>query len=159
MHSAGTTVGACCFSFLFLVPSYYLARFLISQASSTFPRKIESKQSAPSPLYPPLRASPQSTISNPSPIPTSCLPSTNRTAHPTLSSNILTNHPPLLEGQWDAVMRVMGQAHMHLHMQGVVRIQTDIRVGTRCVVSFSPLLIKMFWRSKPPGSWAALYTC
>ena len=36
-----------------------------------------------------------------------------------------------VEGSWDAVMRLMGQAHTLLHNNGVVRIQTDIRVGTR----------------------------
>ncbi len=35
------------------------------------------------------------------------------------------------EGSWDEVMRIIGQAHGLLHGQGVVRIQTDIRVGTR----------------------------
>lgn len=36
-----------------------------------------------------------------------------------------------VEGPWDDVMRLMGQAHTLLHNNGVVRIQTDIRVGTR----------------------------
>ncbi|KAJ5928115.1 hypothetical protein N7466_007071 [Penicillium verhagenii] len=36
-----------------------------------------------------------------------------------------------LEGDWDSVHRVIGQAHTMLHQQGVVRIQTDIRVGSR----------------------------
>ncbi len=35
------------------------------------------------------------------------------------------------EGSWDSVMRVIGLAHATLHSKGVVRIQTDIRVGTR----------------------------
>jgi len=35
------------------------------------------------------------------------------------------------EGSWDDVMRIIGQAHSLLHGQGVVRIQTDIRVGSR----------------------------
>jgi len=35
------------------------------------------------------------------------------------------------EGSWDAVMKVIGQAHCMLHEQGIVRIQTDIRVGSR----------------------------
>lgn len=35
------------------------------------------------------------------------------------------------EGSWDEVMRVIGQAHALLHKNGVVRIQSDIRVGTR----------------------------
>ncbi|KAF7590445.1 hypothetical protein BBP40_002849 [Aspergillus hancockii] len=36
-----------------------------------------------------------------------------------------------LEGSWDEVHRVIGQAHTILHQQGVVRIQTDVRVGSR----------------------------
>ncbi|KKY19702.1 putative cell wall biogenesis protein [Diplodia seriata] len=36
-----------------------------------------------------------------------------------------------LEGSWDDVMRVIGQAHALLHQSGVVRIQSDIRVGSR----------------------------
>lgn len=36
-----------------------------------------------------------------------------------------------LEGSWDDVTRMMGQAHQILHEQGVVRIQTDIRIGSR----------------------------
>ena len=35
------------------------------------------------------------------------------------------------EGSWDEVMRVIGQAHVMLHEKGIVRIQTDIRVGSR----------------------------
>jgi uncharacterized protein YqgV (UPF0045/DUF77 family) len=30
-------------------------------------------------------------------------------------------------------MRVIGQAHSRLHESGIVRIQSDIRVGTRTV--------------------------
>ncbi|KAF3403424.1 UPF0045 protein ECM15 [Talaromyces pinophilus] len=36
-----------------------------------------------------------------------------------------------LEGPWDKVHRVIGQAHTVLHQQGVVRIQSDIRSGSR----------------------------
>ncbi|KAJ9645702.1 UPF0045 protein M15 [Coniosporium apollinis] len=36
-----------------------------------------------------------------------------------------------VEGSWDEVMKVIGQAHAMLHANGVVRIQSDIRVGTR----------------------------
>ncbi|KAH0350865.1 hypothetical protein KCU81_g2328, partial [Aureobasidium melanogenum] len=36
-----------------------------------------------------------------------------------------------VEGSWDDVMRVIGQAHSMLHENGVVRIQSDIRVGSR----------------------------
>lgn len=35
------------------------------------------------------------------------------------------------EGSWDEVMRLIGQAHVMLHDQGILRIQTDIRVGSR----------------------------
>ncbi|KAF5859240.1 hypothetical protein ETB97_003145 [Aspergillus alliaceus] len=38
-----------------------------------------------------------------------------------------------LEGPWDKVHQVIGQAHTLLHQQGVVRIQTDVRVGSRFV--------------------------
>jgi len=31
-------------------------------------------------------------------------------------------------------MRLIGQAHFMLHRKGVVRIQTDIRVGSRYVL-------------------------
>jgi uncharacterized protein (TIGR00106 family) len=37
----------------------------------------------------------------------------------------------VLEGAWDEVMRVIGQCHAMLHQNGVVRIQSDIRVGSR----------------------------
>ena len=36
-----------------------------------------------------------------------------------------------VEGSWEDVMRVIGQCHSLLHANGVVRIQSDIRVGTR----------------------------
>ncbi|PLN86317.1 DUF77-domain-containing protein [Aspergillus taichungensis] len=36
-----------------------------------------------------------------------------------------------IEGSWDRVLQVIGQAHTILHQQGIVRIQTDIRVGSR----------------------------
>ena len=36
-----------------------------------------------------------------------------------------------IEGSWDTVMRLIGQAHALLHQNGVVRVQSDIRVGTR----------------------------
>jgi uncharacterized protein (TIGR00106 family) len=37
----------------------------------------------------------------------------------------------LLEGSWEEVTRVIGQAHALLHENGIVRIQTDIRIGSR----------------------------
>jgi len=36
-----------------------------------------------------------------------------------------------VEGSWDAVMRLIGQAHTLVHQNGVLRVQTDIRAGTR----------------------------
>ncbi|EGV60133.1 UPF0045 protein M15 [Yamadazyma tenuis] len=36
-----------------------------------------------------------------------------------------------IEGNWDVVMGKIGQMHELLHHHGVVRIQSDIRVGTR----------------------------
>jgi uncharacterized protein YqgV (UPF0045/DUF77 family) len=35
------------------------------------------------------------------------------------------------EGKWDEVMRLIGQAHTLVHQNGVARVQTDIRVGSR----------------------------
>lgn len=35
------------------------------------------------------------------------------------------------EGSWEEVMRIIGQCHSMLHARGVVRIQSDIRVGSR----------------------------
>ncbi|KAL1590303.1 hypothetical protein WHR41_01211 [Cladosporium halotolerans] len=43
-----------------------------------------------------------------------------------------------LEGPWDQVMHVIGQAHSMLHANGVVRIQSDIRVGSRTDKSQTP---------------------
>ncbi|KAH9900571.1 YkoF-like protein [Xylariomycetidae sp. FL2044] len=36
-----------------------------------------------------------------------------------------------VEGSWDEVMRVVGQAHSVVHAKGVVRVQSSMRVGTR----------------------------
>ncbi|KAK7756167.1 hypothetical protein SLS62_001759 [Diatrype stigma] len=36
-----------------------------------------------------------------------------------------------VEGSWDDVMRVIGQAHSAVHAKGVVRVQSSMRVGTR----------------------------
>ncbi|KAK4157133.1 YkoF-like protein [Chaetomidium leptoderma] len=36
-----------------------------------------------------------------------------------------------VEGSWDEVMKVIGQAHSVVHQTGVVRVQTAMRVGTR----------------------------
>ncbi|OBT46852.1 hypothetical protein VE00_02011 [Pseudogymnoascus sp. WSF 3629] len=36
-----------------------------------------------------------------------------------------------VEGSWDDVFRIIGQAHTLVHKNGVLRVQTDIRAGTR----------------------------
>lgn len=36
-----------------------------------------------------------------------------------------------IEGPWDEVMAAIGKAHEAVHEMGAVRIQSDIRVGTR----------------------------
>lgn len=36
-----------------------------------------------------------------------------------------------VEGAWDEVMNIIGQAHSMLHERGIARIQSDIRVGSR----------------------------
>lgn len=36
-----------------------------------------------------------------------------------------------LEGPWSQVMEIIGQCHSLLHSNGVARIQSDIRVGSR----------------------------
>ncbi|CAK7226577.1 UPF0045 protein M15 [Sporothrix bragantina] len=36
-----------------------------------------------------------------------------------------------VEGSWDDVMRVIGQAHTVVHQRGVLRVQSSMRVGTR----------------------------
>jgi len=36
-----------------------------------------------------------------------------------------------VEGSWDEVMRVVGQAHSLVHRTGAKRVQTSMRVGTR----------------------------
>ncbi|KAK4542468.1 hypothetical protein LTR36_006720 [Oleoguttula mirabilis] len=36
-----------------------------------------------------------------------------------------------IEGSWDQCMTIIGQCHSMLHANGVVRIQTTMRVGTR----------------------------
>lgn len=43
----------------------------------------------------------------------------------------LTAQFPHAEGRWEDVFTVIGQAHTMLHLSGTVRIQSDIRVGTR----------------------------
>ncbi|KAK4115342.1 hypothetical protein N656DRAFT_776458 [Canariomyces notabilis] len=36
-----------------------------------------------------------------------------------------------VEGSWDDVMKVIGQAHTVVHKTGAVRVQTSMRAGTR----------------------------
>jgi uncharacterized protein (TIGR00106 family) len=36
-----------------------------------------------------------------------------------------------IEGPWDEVTDLIGQFHAKLHDSGVVRVQSDIRIGTR----------------------------
>ncbi|KAI2609146.1 hypothetical protein GGR54DRAFT_633049 [Hypoxylon sp. NC1633] len=36
-----------------------------------------------------------------------------------------------VEGSWDEVMKIIGQAHSVVHAKGVVRVQSSMRVGTR----------------------------
>ena len=44
-----------------------------------------------------------------------------------------------IEGSWDEVMKVIGQAHTLVHQGGVLRVQTDIRAGTRYSIPHIPL--------------------
>ncbi|KAJ5189712.1 Protein of unknown function DUF77 [Penicillium cf. griseofulvum] len=48
-----------------------------------------------------------------------------------------------VEGSWDQVHQVIGQAHTILHQKGIVRIHTDIRVGTDKVQSFEDKVAKV----------------
>ncbi|ODV79311.1 uncharacterized protein CANTADRAFT_95628 [Suhomyces tanzawaensis NRRL Y-17324] len=43
-----------------------------------------------------------------------------------------------IDGPWNEVMDLIGQMHQILHDSGVVRIQSDIRVGTRTDKNQSP---------------------
>lgn len=36
-----------------------------------------------------------------------------------------------VEGSWDEVFRLIGQAHTLVHQGGVLRVQTEIRAGSR----------------------------
>ncbi|CCF58844.1 hypothetical protein KAFR_0F02470 [Kazachstania africana CBS 2517] len=36
-----------------------------------------------------------------------------------------------IEGPWDEVMSLIGEIHEYAHANGYVRIQSDIRIGTR----------------------------
>lgn len=43
-----------------------------------------------------------------------------------------------IAGPWNEVMDLIGQFHQRLHEKGIVRIQSDIRVGTRTDKHQSP---------------------
>ncbi|KAK6459663.1 YkoF-like protein [Scheffersomyces xylosifermentans] len=43
-----------------------------------------------------------------------------------------------IEGPWNEVMDLIGQMHELLHKKGIVRIQSDIRVGSRTDKKQSP---------------------
>lgn len=49
---------------------------------------------------------------------------------PNLPSGLMLTYSQT-EGSWEEVTRVIGQAHALLHGKGVVRIQSDIRIGSR----------------------------
>ncbi|CCH61574.1 hypothetical protein TBLA_0F00300 [Henningerozyma blattae CBS 6284] len=36
-----------------------------------------------------------------------------------------------IEGPWDEVMTLIGDLHEYAHENGIVRIQSDVRIGTR----------------------------
>ncbi|KAK0736974.1 hypothetical protein B0T21DRAFT_287604 [Apiosordaria backusii] len=36
-----------------------------------------------------------------------------------------------LEGSWDEVFKLIGQAHSLVHQSGILRVQTSLRVGSR----------------------------
>ena len=36
-----------------------------------------------------------------------------------------------IEGSWDEVMKLIGQAHSLVHSLGVLRVQSSMRVGSR----------------------------
>lgn len=55
-----------------------------------------------------------------------------------------------VEGSWDDVFRVVGQAHALVHAGGVVRVQSSMRVGTRCVF---PCAFLFFGFLLPPHSY------
>jgi uncharacterized protein YqgV (UPF0045/DUF77 family) len=44
-----------------------------------------------------------------------------------------------VEGSWDEVMRLIGQAHTLVHQNGILRVQTDIRAGTRSANNYSSI--------------------
>lgn len=47
------------------------------------------------------------------------------------SSRCITSVLIEAEGSWEEVTAIIGRAHAMLHTRGIVRVQTDIRIGTR----------------------------
>ncbi|GMG36299.1 hypothetical protein B5S33_g3502 [[Candida] boidinii] len=45
--------------------------------------------------------------------------------------SVLHSAGTTIEGPWDEVMELIGQLHERVHEMGIVRVQSDIRVGTR----------------------------
>lgn len=45
--------------------------------------------------------------------------------------NTLHSAGTTIEGPWDEVMNLIGKLHERVHEMGVLRVQSDIRVGTR----------------------------
>ncbi|KAK9471158.1 YkoF-like protein [Dipodascopsis tothii] len=43
-----------------------------------------------------------------------------------------------VEGEWDAVCAVIGECHKIVHSLGIMRVQSDIRIGTRTDKSQTP---------------------
>ncbi|WVR09153.1 hypothetical protein IAU60_006215 [Kwoniella sp. DSM 27419] len=56
---------------------------------------------------------------------------------PLISLRQLHGYGTNVEGPWDDVMRVIGEAHQAVHALGCQRIATDIRIGTRTDKSIS----------------------
>ena len=57
-----------------------------------------------------------------------------------LAESELTTYGGPTEGSWDDVMKVIGQAHSLVHAQGVLRVQSSMRVGTRSVATKKEVL-------------------
>lgn len=45
--------------------------------------------------------------------------------------NTLHSAGTTIEGPWDEVMDLIGKLHERVHKMGILRVQSDIRVGTR----------------------------
>jgi hypothetical protein len=144
MHSAGTTLGMSS-----LLPTTYRTYLLVPGSTSCKPPLSSPQNFYPSFWMVMISAS-QEAVPPPPDASSLSLPSallfSDPFFHPAPFSKImkiprLTD--PLFprvgltciqsEGPWDRVHQVIGQAHTILHQQGIVRIQTDIRVGSRSV--------------------------